>query len=500
MATYYWVGGNGTWDASTTTNWATSSGGTGGAGVPTSADNVIIDTSSSTGIITCTAAVCNNLTITATQAIKLGAVGSTLAIYGSFTTPSSGSYSSNSGLTITFAATSTGKTIFAYGSFSSIFNGVGGGWTWTSAGTNTGTITLTNGSLDLSSILVISVLGFTYSATGTASLTLGSSIVVIQGINKSWNFSNTTGLTFSGASGTIQFFIAGASNTFNGGGLTYGSLITQNLSGNATLNITGANTFTGTVSSPNTTAYTITLPASTTTTVGNWIASGNSGQLLTLNSSISGTQATLTKSGGGIVNGINYLSVKDINGTPANTWFVGSNSTNVSNNTGIFFVNGFAGSVTESTTLSDSTNTAASFVSAITEPILAEIDIGSLIATFSAAITEPILAEIDIGSLIATFSSAITETLAYADLDTAIRIQISNILESLSLADAKLVQAAFNGVSIENITVQEVFSVISTYNKSQVENIGLGDAPIGFAWVKIDNTESTQWVLIDNRQ
>lgn len=48
MATYYWVGGAGTWDASTTTNWASTSGGPGGAGVPTSADDVVFDNNSGT--------------------------------------------------------------------------------------------------------------------------------------------------------------------------------------------------------------------------------------------------------------------------------------------------------------------------------------------------------------------------------------------------------------------------------------------------------------------
>lgn len=46
--TRYWVGGSGTWDNTTTTNWSTSSGGAGGASVPTSLDNVVFDTSSST--------------------------------------------------------------------------------------------------------------------------------------------------------------------------------------------------------------------------------------------------------------------------------------------------------------------------------------------------------------------------------------------------------------------------------------------------------------------
>ena len=46
MATYYWVGGSGTWNTSTATNWATSSNGTGGFGPPTATDDVVIDANS----------------------------------------------------------------------------------------------------------------------------------------------------------------------------------------------------------------------------------------------------------------------------------------------------------------------------------------------------------------------------------------------------------------------------------------------------------------------
>ena len=96
MATYYWVGGTGTWNASSTTNWALTSGGTGGVvGPPTNTDDVIIDTSSGTGTITCTSAsaTCQNLTVTATQAITLA--GTLSSIYGSLSHPSSGSFVSN---------------------------------------------------------------------------------------------------------------------------------------------------------------------------------------------------------------------------------------------------------------------------------------------------------------------------------------------------------------------------------------------------------------------
>lgn len=40
MATYFWVGGNGTWDNSSTANWSNVSGGSAGFGPPTSADTV----------------------------------------------------------------------------------------------------------------------------------------------------------------------------------------------------------------------------------------------------------------------------------------------------------------------------------------------------------------------------------------------------------------------------------------------------------------------------
>jgi hypothetical protein len=54
MATYYWVGGAGTWNNSSSTNWSATSGGSGGAGVPIFTDIVIFDSLSGTG--TCSVA------------------------------------------------------------------------------------------------------------------------------------------------------------------------------------------------------------------------------------------------------------------------------------------------------------------------------------------------------------------------------------------------------------------------------------------------------------
>lgn len=51
MANRYWVGGTGTWDASSTTHWSASSGGASGASVPTSADDVYFDANSGGGTV-----------------------------------------------------------------------------------------------------------------------------------------------------------------------------------------------------------------------------------------------------------------------------------------------------------------------------------------------------------------------------------------------------------------------------------------------------------------
>jgi len=52
MASRFWVGGTGTWDASDTTHWAATSGGASGASVPGSGDTVTFDGSSGGGTVT----------------------------------------------------------------------------------------------------------------------------------------------------------------------------------------------------------------------------------------------------------------------------------------------------------------------------------------------------------------------------------------------------------------------------------------------------------------
>jgi hypothetical protein len=85
MATYYWVGGAGTWDDITTTNWAATSGGSGGAGVPTSADDVEFDGNS--GAYGSVVTVANGAVAKEFQysnkRVEFSGAGATLTLYGS---------------------------------------------------------------------------------------------------------------------------------------------------------------------------------------------------------------------------------------------------------------------------------------------------------------------------------------------------------------------------------------------------------------------------------
>ena len=118
MATYYWVGGAGTWDATTTTNWAASSGGSGSAGVPTSADNVIFDTLSNAtayAVTIGTDAVCLDVTIAGPAVGNVtitSSATSVINVFGSWTNAATGvAFTTANGAGISFSANTTGKTI-----------------------------------------------------------------------------------------------------------------------------------------------------------------------------------------------------------------------------------------------------------------------------------------------------------------------------------------------------------------------------------------------------
>jgi hypothetical protein len=144
-ASRFWVGGTGTWDSSSTTHWASVTGGASGQSVPGSADTVTLDGSSGGGTVTVNfggtitiqsvamgaftgtwdnSVNNNNMTLSATtgfngsgigtRSIKMGSATYTLsagAAQLNFTTTSNLTLTANSS-TITFSGTTTGNRSF----------------------------------------------------------------------------------------------------------------------------------------------------------------------------------------------------------------------------------------------------------------------------------------------------------------------------------------------------------------------------------------------------
>ncbi len=240
MATRYWVGGTGPWDA-TTTHWSATSGGAGGASVPTATDDVVFNSLSNLTAYTCTLTTtptCASITIAGPAAGNVTIAGSAaFSIYGGLSLPSTGiTWTSTSA--ITFRATTTGFTINTNGiniTNALTFNGVGGGWTL-GAAISCGVITLTNGTLNTSaSNYNITSTGTITTAIGTKSLILNASTVNIT------TFNNAAVANFTLNAGTSQINCSAPNLTFAGGLTFYNVSFTS--SAITTVTISGANTF-----------------------------------------------------------------------------------------------------------------------------------------------------------------------------------------------------------------------------------------------------------------
>jgi hypothetical protein len=149
--------------------------------------------------------------------------------------------------------------------------------------------------------------------SGTKTLTLGSGTWTVAGSGTAWNANtNVANLTVSASTGTINMSSASA-KTFAGGAKVWPTL---NQGGAGALTIEQSNTFANITNTVQ--PATITLTASTTQTVSAFGISGTANNLITLNSSVPGSQATLSDSSGTI--NVTCVSIKDNNATGGATW------------------------------------------------------------------------------------------------------------------------------------------------------------------------------------
>jgi hypothetical protein len=251
--TRYWRGGTGTWDATTTTNWSDTSGGSGGFSVPTSADAVIFDSASNatayTVTLTATQLRCGSLTMAGPASGNLTWAGSApLAIHDNVTLAATG-ITRTYNATIVLSGSTAGKTLTTNNlqptNLGVQINGVGCGWSLGSAanfGTNAG-LNVINGSFDTANY-AFTVSSFTSSNSNLRSLTLGSSTITMSGSSAAINFGQTPdaiiGFTFN--AGTSQINISVINLNISCNGQTFHNV---NLTGSGitTITIRGANTF-----------------------------------------------------------------------------------------------------------------------------------------------------------------------------------------------------------------------------------------------------------------
>lgn len=249
MADRYWVGGTAAWDATAGTKWATTSGGTGGAAVPTASDDVYFDAASGAVTVSVNASsVCRNLNFT----------GFTGTFAGSSALAVSGDLVLSAAMTLTYSASTTfnstaAQTITTNGkavTFALTFNGAGGSWqlqdNLTASATNNNACILTAGTLDLNGKALSLAGRFTGTGTTARGITSGGGSITLTGSNNTlWSSTTLTNFTLTGAL-TVNCTYSGATGTRqidhgSTSGLTEANAVSFNISaGTDTITIFGA--------------------------------------------------------------------------------------------------------------------------------------------------------------------------------------------------------------------------------------------------------------------
>jgi hypothetical protein len=250
MANRYWVGGTASWDGTAGTKWSATSGGAGGASVPTTADDVFFDNAiaGSNGTVTIATGNTGAKSITCTGFIGTLTGTAAITVAGSITLVAGMTYSHTGTVTIsdTSTLTTAGKT------FSGVtVNGTGITVTLGDAlNISSRTLTVTAGTFNTANFNVTAGV-LSSSNANTRTITLGSSTLTLSSTVTAINFATSTNLTFN--ANTSQINLPGAAPAFAGGNQTFYNVSFTNTStvNGIETSITGANTFNNlTISAP----------------------------------------------------------------------------------------------------------------------------------------------------------------------------------------------------------------------------------------------------------
>ena len=359
MASRFWVGGTGTWDAADTTHWSATSGGAGGASVPTSSDNVFFNASSGGG----TATIGSGVNVFSLSLDFTGYTGtlshpnsSNLFVYDSLTMSSGMTYApSNVSGTQIYLFSSTGThTITTNGiRLSKLYIGTtGGGGSATynmqsalsigNLSINSGTFNTNNYGVTLSGDTGFSQFISTGSTGGSmATVNLGTSTINV--IASGFGGAATVGLNSSG-SRTVN--VNGSSATFNlsiggsGGPQSQFYVSSSGYIGTVNVNSTAQPLSFSNFADTKITNFNLNnagnasgvqFKSGSTTSISNWTNNGSAGSANTITSLTPGSQATVVNTGSGSFT-LNYVNVKDINASGA--WVKGTGFVDSGNNQG----------------------------------------------------------------------------------------------------------------------------------------------------------------------
>ena len=334
MANRYWVGGTATWDATNTTNWSASSGGAGGASVPTSADDVFFDANSGAGTVTITTGVCLNFNSTGFTGAFSGTSTGTLDVYASLTIGAANAVSPFVG-TVTMRATSGSHTITTNARsirFDLVIDGAGGTFSLADSyttGDANASFCLSAGSFNTNNFNMYVLFKIYFLGTGAKIFNAGSS--TLQTYNWSGSASN---LTFNAGTSTITGLSNNALASFIPGNISYYTVDIAVHSAIDSLTLSA-----GTYVNLTLRSYSLNADIARFLLSGNQTVTGTfsaigyaSTERVAIKSSVFGTQRTITAASVSISN----ADFQDIIGAGAGSW-TGTSVGDCHNNSGITF-------------------------------------------------------------------------------------------------------------------------------------------------------------------
>jgi hypothetical protein len=325
-----------TWSGTAAGNWSTNAW---TSRVPLPQDNVAISSAfSGTPAVTVDMPrMGKNIDWSGSSGTPSMAISVTAALYGSLTLLGTMTWTGGSALSLNARSASTVTSNSVPIGIISVGSAPACNYTFTDVSNFNGTTQLVAGTITFSNnVNVATSVALTNSGLART-INLGSSVwrFNVVGAVTVWNVQATSGITLN--AGTSSMIIASANasiRTFAGGNLTYYNL-TYTVTSAGSLVISGSNTFNSITANG---GRTITFTSGTTTTFSSaagWAINGSSTSAAIVNSSIAGTQATVSCASGTIT--ADFLNLRDSNATGGATWYAGSNTTNTSNNTGWIF-------------------------------------------------------------------------------------------------------------------------------------------------------------------